>query len=1040
MFHKLISNQRLILFIFCMIAFSRLIAENNHINVPAFFLKNIGQFDNGSKYCLRSNRSNTYFFENYLVHQFHTRSNDEDSLSQHLLNMRIDFEKSNPHPVMTEGETLPGKLNFFFGKDSSKWEKDVPSFGKLAYTNLYPNIDMVYYNSLSGIKSDFIIHAGGDYSDIRLKYSGIKSLCVNKQGSIDINTEIGVFTDKIPEAFQIIDGKKIKIDVQFKILNGDVVTFHVKKYNAKFDLIIDPQLTYCSYFGGNGDESWPSRILRDKQQNIYFAGRTTSSNFPITPGSFENKFSGDYDVFVVKLNPSGEKMLFSTFLGSPGLDLATDIKLVGPADDILLLGLAGADGFPTTSGAYQTTHGGLEDLFILKLNNDGNSLIFSTLVGGSTDEEASGIQIDNQGNIYVLGYAGYYFPTTPGAYQETLMGDYDVCVFKLNSDGSKLLCSTFIGGPERDRSAGIALDEKNNVYISAWVMGTFPTTTGAYDRTFNGNIDMAVAKLDPTLSTLIFSTLIGGPGDDRSVSDVILDQDKNIVIVGKAGNGFPTTSGSYSPNFRGGDSDAFILKLDNTGTNLLYSSFLGSPGSDYARDVNIDQSGNLLITGSCGEGFPLSDCPFDNTYNGGASDCFISKININNSTLLYSTYLGTSGTECGEAISGSGDTIIIAGQTNSAGMPVTNTALDPSFSGGENDIFLVKLLIGQGLKPTAKFYTQPNCCKDQPITFTNQSVAGTSFDWLFGDGNQSNIEDPSHTYFAPGTYRVKLKVSNACSSDTISKLVKVNGFSTIKTLSICDGDSIFINGVYQKYSGSFINKQYDVTGCDSTIQTILTVNPVPEYANTVNICEGETFLVGNHIYSATGTYHDIFRSHLYCDSIVTTNLTVQKNPEPWLGNDTVICPHDYIFISPGNNFNRYEWSDGSTAEKLMIPKPGTYSVKVFEGSCSGSDSIFIDGCGSELWFPNVFTPNKDGFNDLFRPLSQAIIISYKITIFNRWGQQLYESADPDTGWDGIANGTDCPEGVYYFIASYTLGSSEENGKQHEKRGAVTLLR
>jgi hypothetical protein len=487
--------------------------------------------------------------------------------------MRIDFENSNPHPIFEERDLLSSKSNFFIGNDPSAWKTDITSSGTLAYKELYGNVDLVYYNSSKGKKSDFVIHPGGNFSDISLRYRRVKNISINAQGVLMISTDAGEISEHIPEAYQVIDGHKVLIKVNFQIGNENTVNFDIEDYNLDYDLVIDPQLIYCSYFGGSGDEAWPTRLIRDSQQNIYFAGKTRSSNFPVTPGSFSTAYSGDYDAFVLKINPTGTQIIFSTFIGSSGLDLASDIKLVGPANDIILLGLAGASGFPTTPGAYQTVLGGLEDFFVLKLNNSGNSLIFSTLVGGPTDEEASGICLDNAGDIYVLGYAGYYFPTTPGAYQQTMVGDYDVCVFKLSGNGSNHLYSTFIGGPERDRSAGIALDKLSNIYISSWVQGDFPSTTGAFDNSFNGDIDIAVSKFDPTLSTLIFSTLIGGPGDDRSVSDVILDPDNNITLVGKAGNGLPTTPGSYSPGFKGGDSDAFIVKLNNTGTKLLIQAF-----------------------------------------------------------------------------------------------------------------------------------------------------------------------------------------------------------------------------------------------------------------------------------------------------------------------------------------------------------------------------------------------------------------------------------------------------------------------------------
>ncbi len=436
---------------------------------------------------------------------------------------------------------------------------------------------------------------------------------------------------------------KVLVKVDFKVDQDFKVRFLVQDYNPDFDLVIDPQLIYCSYLGGSGDELWPSRIIRDSENCIYMSGKTQSANFPVTPGTFSTSHSGDFDAFVIKLNPTGSQIIFCTFIGGPGMDIASDIKLVGAADDILVSGLTASAGFPTTPGAYQTVHAGLDDIYMLKLNNAGNNLIFSTLIGGSADEQISTFCLDNSGDIYVLGYGSSDFPITPGAFQQTSMGDYDVCVFKLSSDGKHLLHSTFIGGNSRDRSGGIALDNLSNVYISAWVMGQIPTTAGAYDNSFNGDIDIAVCKFNSSLTNLLFSTLIGGPGEDLTVSDVILDNDNNIILVGKAGNGFPTTAGAYDQNFNGGDSDGIVIKLNNTGSQLLYSSFLGSPGSDYAREVIMDPSGNLLITGNCQNGFPTTSCPFDDSYNGGESDCFITKLDIKNSKLLYSSYFGTSG-------------------------------------------------------------------------------------------------------------------------------------------------------------------------------------------------------------------------------------------------------------------------------------------------------------------------------------------------------------------------------------------------------------
>ena len=1140
MFHKVLVFKPFLFIFLLFTALNNLEAENGNLIFPSFFMKNQGQFSNGSQYCLKSARSNTFFFDNYIVNQFITAKKENDSINPDILNMRIDFENSNPHPTFEEKDPLTSKSNFFTGKDASSWKTDVASFATLAYKNLYDKIDLVYYNSAKGIKSDFVVHSGGNYSDITLKYSGVKDITINSQGVLEILTDAGEITEHIPEAYQVINGIKVLVNASFKIKNRNTIYFDVDDYNPDYDLVIDPQLMYCSYFGGNSDDKWPTRISRDKQQNIYFSGSTMSSNFPVTPGAFSTTYkSSDYDVFVMKLDSTGDKLIFSTFISSTGQDIAGSLKLVGASNDILLLGLAGDNDFPTTTGAYQTTYGGgYHDIFVLKLNNEGDKLIFSTLVGGATDEQISDFCLDKNGDIYVLGYAGYYFPTTPGAFQPNLSGDYDVCVFKLKSDGSKLLYSTFLGGTERDRSGGIAIDYSSNIYVSSWVMGNIPTTPGAYDNTFHGGIDIAVSKFDPTLSTLIFSTMIGGPGDDITQSDLFLDAANNITIVGGVGSGFPTTPGSFDQSYNGGNYDVAIIKVKNDGAKLLYSSYLGGYGDDFARNFTQDASGNFVITGSCGNGFPTTTCPYDDTFNGGSTDCFISKIDINSSSLLYSSYLGGQGNDEGFNIKSFGDTLYIAGTTSSPDLPVTSDAFDQTFNPGGNDVFLIKLLPGAGLIPVAKFNNPPVTCINQPTNFINNSLNSLTYSWRFADGFTSTAQDQSHSFSKPGNYIVSLISTNLCGRDTVAGSIKVEGFLTNKAASICYGDSLFVNGKYRLVSGNYNTTlsaisgcdsiittnllvkpliqsiqapsicegdifkvgvhDYSVagnytdilkafsgcdsivktnlsvkpkihtiqtpsicrggkfavgthiykeagtytdtfsafSGCDSVVTTILTTKPIIQNTQNPAICLGETFAVGLHYYTSAGTYRDTLNTAAGCDSVIISNLTVNPIPNPSLGNDTLMCPGELIVLTPGIGFSKYEWSDGSDLKTLNVTRPGTYSVNVFAGLCSASDTISIAGCGIELWFPNVFTPNNDGLNEVFRPVAQGIITSYQITIFNRWGQKLYESNDPIAGWDGTFEGNRCPDGAYFFIAEYSV----DNPKQRTTRGSVTLLR
>ena len=354
---------------------SSLWAVRDNVRLPALFLKNVGQFNNGSQYCLKSAKSTTFFFDNYIVHQFTTASTDQDSTNSGAFNMRIDFENCNPKAVFEERDALAAKSNFFIGTDPAKWKTGISSFGTLAYKELYNKIDLVYYASTNGVKNDFVVHPGGEISDMVLKYSGIKSLSINAQGDLVLATDAGELTERIPEAYQLIDGKKILVKARFRIENGNKVGFHVSSYDADYDLVIDPQLVYCTYIGGSGeDQFYHGNIVKDAQGNLYLTAKTKSTDFPVTPGSYSSTFHGLYDVVVFKFNPTATQLLFSTYIGGSDDDCPYGIALSGSSNDVVVAGWTRGSGFPISSGSiYQGSYaGGSCDGFVLKLNNSGS--------------------------------------------------------------------------------------------------------------------------------------------------------------------------------------------------------------------------------------------------------------------------------------------------------------------------------------------------------------------------------------------------------------------------------------------------------------------------------------------------------------------------------------------------------------------------------------------------------------------------------------------------------------------------------------------
>ena len=388
-------------------------------------------------------------------------------------------------------------------------------------------------------------------------------------------------------------------------------------------------------------------------------------------------------------------------------------------------------------GAFDTTYngGGTLDVFVTKLNPTGSGLVYSTYLGGSNHEYANGIAIDSSGNAYITGVTySTDFPTTAGAFDTTFNGgQYDAFVTKLNATGSGLVYSTYLGGSFDDVGYGIAIDSSGNAYLTGFTTFTdFPTTAGAFDITYNGGqYDAFVTKLNATGSGLVYSTYLGGSESHDIGFGIAIDSSGNAYVTGYTISGdFPTTAGAFDTTYNGGfGSDVFITKLNATGSGLVYSTYLGgsAQGQDIGRGITLDGSGNAYVTGyTLSTDFPTTSGAFDTTYNGGAHDVFITKLNATGSGLVYSTYLGGSFDDRGNgiAIDGSGN-VYVTGYTSSTDFPTTSGAFDTTHN-NSTDVFVVKLN-----------FNNPNIISISPSTpvrsYVNQSIV------INGGGFQQNL-------------------------------------------------------------------------------------------------------------------------------------------------------------------------------------------------------------------------------------------------------------------------------------------------------------
>ncbi len=657
--------------------------------------------------------------------------------------IRMSIVGAAPAPLVGGLEELPGKANYFIGKDPAQWHTNVPTYAKVHYREVYPGIDLIYYGNQRQLEHDFVVAPGADPKKIVLGFRGMDKLEIDTQGDLVLHTAQGDIRQKKPVVYQEIDGVRHEIDGGYVRKSANRVGFKVAAYDRSQPLVIDPILAYSTYLGGSREEPFSVTgngddlgrgIAVDTAGNVYITGWTGSHHFPTTTEAFQPTFGGgQYDAFVTKLDPTGSALVYSTYLGGNGGIYGIGIA-VDAAGNAYVTGAASAD-FPATPGAFQTAFaGGFGlDAFVTKLNPTGSALVYSTYLGGTGSDSSSGIAVDADGNAYVTGNAHPGFPTTPAAFQPAYGGgnEGDAFVTKLNPAGSALVYSTFLGGSSNDAGYGIAVDADGNAYVTGSTNSTnFPTTAGAFQprlnqglcRAYSGSVpcsDVFVTKFDATGSALIYSTYLGGTLGEGS-SGIAVDASGNAYVAGVTDStNFPTTAGAFQPRisdkstcfdpYTGGYvpcayNDAFVTKLDPAGSALVYSTYLGDNNSSVGG-IAVDAAGNAYVTGSTSSpDFPTTPGALQSTLRV-APDAFVTKLHPSGSALVYSTYLGGGNYDGGSGIAvDAAGSAYVTGYTN-GDFPTTAGAFQTSHSEptGSSDAFVAKIVHNRSEESAATY-------------------------------------------------------------------------------------------------------------------------------------------------------------------------------------------------------------------------------------------------------------------------------------------------------------------------------------------------
>ena len=461
--------------------------------------------------------------------------------------VRIKVVGANRQTPMEGTDPLPGRANYFLGSNPQQWRTGVPMFARVLSRQVYPGIDQVYYGNQHELEFDFLVAPGADPDRIRLSYSGIQGMRIDASGDLVLTTKAGELRQHKPKIYQVKDGSTFEVAGSYRSYRGNVVGFAIGSYDARTPLVIDPTLTYATYLGGSGNEQAVG-VARDAAGNVFLAGTTESSDFPVTPGAFASTSRGIGEIFVSKFTSAG-MLVYSTYVGGSGYDDAYGLA-VDPAGNAYVTGQTDSTDFPIVNAFQTSNRGGVNerlDAFVVKIDPTGSQLVYSTYLGGTIEDGGRAIAADSQGNAFVAGATGSgNFPTTASAYRTTKLGAVAGFVTKLNPSGSALGYSTFIGGSVVDAATAIAVDSAGNAYVAgAAISPDFPTTAGAFQTQYGGNTDAFLVKLNPAGSVAVWSTFLGGNGEDGPYACSV-DALGNVYLAGYTDSPrFPTTANAF---------------------------------------------------------------------------------------------------------------------------------------------------------------------------------------------------------------------------------------------------------------------------------------------------------------------------------------------------------------------------------------------------------------------------------------------------------------------------------------------------------------
>lgn len=935
------------------------------------------------------------FWDKHKMASFHNRTAKDSVVDFHVV--KLKFVGANPKPFVQKSNPSETFYNYYLGKDPERWAGGALAYQKYELLNVYPFIDLHIESSQTGFKYSFIVHPGGNYQHIKMKFDGADDVFIDQE-NLKILTSLNTIEEEKP--FVYLGDFANEIESKFK-LDGNNVSFALEDFSqGRFDdLVIDPNVIFASLSLSTAD-NWGYTATYDEAGNGYTGGTVYGFNYPVTTGAFQRLFGGGptgdqlaRDCGLFKLSSDGTKLIYMTYFGGSNNEQPHSL-VVNYKDELVVYGTSESTDLPIQNG-YQSKHGGQNDIFIAKFNSNGTKLLGSTYLGDSGEDGING-EYDNAGN-----------------------GDFR------NTDELVYNYGDLYRGE-------VIVDSFNNIFVASTTSSIrFPVSSSAFQNRYDGGEqDGIVLKLSPNCDSLIWSTFLGGGNHDASYS-LDFDKDQNIYVTGGTkSNNFPTTANTYDDSYGGGMADAYLSLLSADGTSLLASTFIGTNNYDQAFFVKVGPDNSPYILGqTAGTSFPTKNTSgnanlgiFISKFKKDLSDIQISKkigannlVNISPSAFSVDKcgrvyFSGWGGLSAGDNTTGNtnglkttvdavkrttdGRDFYMAVYTSDLTTEIYGTfygGTDPNLGSSEHvdggtSRFDKRGVIYQAIcgacngsqsDPASRFPTYPSnvygpsskhntatncnnalvkidlegpalfaeyertdisCAVPQEITFTNFTKGAKDFYWDMGDGKTYTDSNVTHTYTQPGNYIVQLIAYNpiACNlRDTIKKRITIYAKSEADFSADID---VCTKEVQFTHQGDFGKNFNWIFGDGSTSSD---QNP-------------------SHIFQNAGEYKVILLTDNATDCADTFEVSITLE-DPSTDFDLILdtCAKTIITTNKSKGFESFLWNfnDGDTSKRLnpehVFAKRGTYQVSLITNlntSCEDSLTETIEITDPEALF------------------------------------------------------------------------------------------